>query len=425
MRSDVAARLREFMGTFPIVDTHEHLAAERVRIGQRVDFSTLLSHYCMYDLVAAGMPKPEFDAFYSPDTAVAEKWRVFEPWYDEIRTGSYGRAAHLAMERFYGCERITSVNDAEAVTERIRATNVPGLYRRVLKEACGLKTSIVCGPTESDPEFFHCVASMGGFVNVRSVAELERLCALMGAPASTTLSRYVDAIGQYVRRIAAKGVRGLKLALAYERDLDFQGTTTADAERVFDRIHEESQGWRGVVLGYDETRSLQDYLVHRLAEMAAEAGIALVFHTGIQTGNNNRPDNCRPERLWSLVHRHPATTFVLLHAGLPWTDEAGMLAKYFANVHLDMAWMHIISPEIARRALRTWVDMVPRNKVFGFGGDYCVVEKVYGHLVMAKENMSATLAAKVDEGAISGEDAYGWAKALLHDNPTRVYRLDE
>ena len=54
-----------------------------------------------------------------------------------------------------------------------------------------------------------------------------------------------------------------------------------------------------------------------------------------------------------------------------------------------------------------------------------MVEKVYGHLTIAKRDIARALGEKVDEGALSDKDAQGWAQAILHDNPARVYGLDE
>jgi predicted TIM-barrel fold metal-dependent hydrolase len=198
----------------------------------------------------------------------------------------------------------------------------------------------------------------------------------------------------------------------------------ATAERVFNRIAAESCGLRASVLGYEETRPLQDHLVHRLIEVAGDLGLTVVFHTGIQAGNYNDLDNARPTQLWNMFRRYPKVRFNLLHAGLPFVDEAGLLAKYFPNVTIDMAWMHVGSPEISIRALRDWVDLVPRNKVLGFGADYQVVEKVYGHLVLARENIAAALANKAEQGALKEKDARAWARALLWDNPRAVYALD-
>jgi len=75
------------------------------------------------------------------------------------------------------------------------------------------------------------------------------------------------------------------------------------------------------------------------------------------------------------------------------------------------------------RALRAWIDLVPRSKVLGFGGDYCVVEKVYGQLVLARENIATVLAERIAGGGMTRTQASTWVRALLWDNPREVYRL--
>jgi hypothetical protein len=88
-----------------------------------------------------------------------------------------------------------------------------------------------------------------------------------------------------------------------------------------------------------------------------------------------------------------------------------------------MAWMHIIDPAQARSALAEWLDLVPNTKIFGFGGDYRFVEKVYGHLKLAKQNIARVLADKVDECAFSRAEASLVAQRLLFDNPNEFYRM--
>jgi hypothetical protein len=415
----VVQELIDYMNTLEIIDTHEHLPNESERLKQQVDFSTLFSQYCQSDLFASGM---DLNRFFSPEVDVEEKWNVFQPHYERIKNGSYARAARLAMERFYGLNDLRSVNDAYVITERIRDGNKPGLYKRVLKDACRLRTALNFGGMSVDREYFTPVEYMTHYTDVSSQDALESFAGELGV-VPRTLSEYVDSLGEMLYRKKEQGLRGIKFQYAYMRDLAFESVTTADAERVFNRIFEESQGWRAQVLGYEERRPLQNYLVHRFVELAGKFDLTVVFHTGIQAGFRNKPDNARPERLWNLVNRYTNTRFVLLHSGIPWVEEAAMLAKYFANVYLDMAWMHIISPQISVRALSEWVDLVPRNKILGFGGDYHIVEKVYGHLTMAKENIAKVLAGKVEERIMTDEEARAWAKALLHDNPAEVYHL--
>jgi hypothetical protein len=104
--------------------------------------------------------------------------------------------------------------------------------------------------------------------------------------------------------------------------------------------------------------------------------------------------------------------------------ELGNLAKNFQNVTIDMCWGHLISPEAARRALVEWLDAVPANKISAFGGDYCFVDGVYGHQHLARRDVAASLAQKVDDGSISLSRATEVASWLFVDNPKRIHRLD-
>ena len=72
------------------------------------------------------------------------------------------------------------------------------------------------------------------------------------------------------------------------------------------------------------------------------------------------------------------------------------------------------------------IDLVPVNKVIAFGGDYRVcVQKVYGHLVMARQVVAAALARRVAAGDFDRAEAVRIAKLWFHDNPTRIYKLPE
>ncbi len=100
--SRVTADLLNHLERIEIIDTHEHLPAEAERLAEKVDFSKLFSPYCAADLESAGMSRREVEDFLSDRLDVEAKWRLFEPYYREIKNGSYARAARLAMDKFYG-----------------------------------------------------------------------------------------------------------------------------------------------------------------------------------------------------------------------------------------------------------------------------------------------------------------------------------
>ena len=139
------AQLMEYMEEIDIIDSHEHLPSEEVRVAQNPDFSLMFTHYCGVDLLAAGMSRTELGNFSGSALSVAEKWRLFAPYYHAIQDGSYCRTAHLAINKFYGFDRLTSAEDADALTAAVRTANTPGLYKRVLQETAHIRLSLNYG----------------------------------------------------------------------------------------------------------------------------------------------------------------------------------------------------------------------------------------------------------------------------------------
>ena len=77
-------------------------------------------------------------------------------------------------------------------------------------------------------------------------------------------------------------------------------------------------------------------------------------------------------------------------------------------------------------ALDEYIDLIPLNKIIGFGGDYSsrCVEKTYGHLKMARENIAEVLARRVDGGLMGLDDAVEICRLWLYENPKQLYGLE-
>jgi hypothetical protein len=70
------------------------------------------------------------------------------------------------------------------------------------------------------------------------------------------------------------------------------------------------------------------------------------------------------------------------------------------------------------------MDMVPTNKIVGFGGDVGAGPyKVYGALCLARENIARALAARIRRREMSERRALDVCRAWLYDNPKRIYGL--
>jgi predicted TIM-barrel fold metal-dependent hydrolase len=122
--------------------------------------------------------------------------------------------------------------------------------------------------------------------------------------------------------------------------------------------------------------------------------------------------------------RHRETRFDVYHAGIPWVSTVGVMARQAPNLWLNLCWTHVISPVMARRALDEWLDVVPANKIIAWGGDYWMaLEKVYGHLVMARENVAEVLADRVHRGLMTEPEALALAEMMFRTNAEALYRL--
>jgi predicted TIM-barrel fold metal-dependent hydrolase len=222
-----------------------------------------------------------------------------------------------------------------------------------------------------------------------------------------------------LEKYVAGGVVGIKSGLAYERTLQYDKVTRSEAETVFNRIAGhlgEGPSWQGA-------KPLQDYMMHQIIRATIEAGLPMQIHTGLQEGNENIITNANPTHLVNLFTEYREAKFDLFHGGYPYIHEWATLAKNFANVYADMAWVHIISPSIGRSLLHELIETVPGNKIMAFGGDAVTVEMAYGHARMARDVVARVLSEKVDEGYLAEDEAIRLAGKVLRDNPAALFGL--
>lgn len=75
----------EQLCAMPIVDAHEHLHAEDMRVSRNVDIFLRFHQYLNVDLIGAGMDEAAADAFGEPDVPLDQKWDSIAPYLDIVR----------------------------------------------------------------------------------------------------------------------------------------------------------------------------------------------------------------------------------------------------------------------------------------------------------------------------------------------------
>ncbi|MCD6219775.1 amidohydrolase family protein [Candidatus Calescamantes bacterium] len=417
--------LFEYLENIPTIDAHEHLPPEEERINKKVDvLFVFFQNYTRSDFVTSGCPTETYNTFSNTEIPLHERWKKAKPYWEKIKTTSYSHAAMIALKGIYGYDNITDEN-IEEISQKIQSENKKGLYKKVLKDKCNIKISINhIRKVELDKEFFVPAMHVDPFTDIFNISNLRELEKKYDTPIHS-LRDLENLTRKIISFWKSKGVVGLKFGHAYRRNLYFPKISYTQADKAFTKIFSSLSRWETTEhsLNGEDIDILTNYMVHICIQSAQENNLVVIFHTGLQASNYRILDNTRPERLTNLFKEYPKVKFDIFHGGLPYIDEAGIMAKYFPNVWVNMAWMHIISPEMSKIALKRWLDILPPSKIIGFGGDYHIVEKVYGHITMARINIAEVLSQMIDEDRITIKQAKTICKQLMHDSPAELYNL--
>jgi hypothetical protein len=412
------ARIEDYINDIGLIDTHEHLITEEERIERagQLDFTYLFSHYANEDLISASNLRGIINIVFSNDFPLEDRWELFQPFFKEMRNTAYARAVLLAANDIYG---ISDINDDTYVTlsEKIRENSKPGLYKTILKEKSGIDLSITDGGHRLyDTLYYRHVERFDQFILVSSKRDITGLGSTYDINVRS-LDDYLKALRKAFKAGVDYHMVGVKSALAYQRILKFNNTSHARAQSVFETLFREE------AVNKDELKALQDFMMHRVLDLAEEFDLPIQIHTGLQAGNGNDITHSDPTHLINLFMEHPGVNFCLFHSSYPYGGELSVLAKNFPNVFIDMCWTPVISPAYSIRYLDEWLETVPANKIMVFGGDYSVVEMVYAHSVFARRVVTRVLNEKVRTGYFSEEEAKYIALKILRENALEIFKI--
>ena len=404
----------------PVIDTHEHLPNHDQHCPDVL--ADYLVHYMSSDLRSAGLSEEDLARVRCSELPVEERWEIAAPLWEFCRCTGYGRALDLAVRGIYGIDGIRreTISQLAEAYKRRRTDH----RRFVLRELCRVELAILDSWAIDEPydqELFRYAWQPEPFI----MGDQGMLCSIEERGMRVkSLDDWLEAFTSALEDALRHGMVALKNAMAYSRTLHYEKVGYAAARSLFDRT---LASWRAAEPEAEPIilpKPVQDFLMHFILQEAADRGLVMQVHTGLLEGNGGILENSRPGLLNNLFLEYPAVKFDLFHMGYPYCGESAALAKMFPNVCLDLCWAHIVSPAAARAALADFLDAVPYNKIMGFGGDYAFVDGIYGHLLLARENISRVLADKVEQGVCSIDRALEIAWHLLYSNPKALFRLD-
>lgn len=416
--TSVFHQLEEYINGIWVVDTHEHIPPEEqwlVEDEGRLDFSQLM-HYVDLDIISAGMPVEDMKRVRFSTASEDEKWALFEPWWEKAQNTSYAKVIDWTVRDFYGLPGLNRDTYKE-IGIRIRELRKPGWYKHVLTDTAHIVVSIldICR-ADVDRDLFAPVLRLDYLMSFQNRQELDAYCEYHNVSINSLLDLEAELSRRFSNAVDS-GVVAIKTAQAYTRGLDYACPSRQEAEKAFDRAYGcDSPDRRDVKLVWD-------YTFCRLIELCIDCDLPIQIHTGIAAGNATSLSPTNPLLLTDIFLKYPQAKFDLFHAGYPYCAEVGVLVKTFPNLRADLCWTHMISPVASRRALDEWLELVPANKIFGFGGDLGSVEVAASHLKLARRNIAMVLSQKVNDGYFTVAEAERIASMILHDNPAEFFRL--
>jgi hypothetical protein len=428
MKKQIREEIRGTIAQMPVVDHHEHawraFCADQV---QEYDLpSFLYQSYLQSDLRSAGFTEPPgFLQYLDSETQVDPRgeekaWETIRPYLDMVRAGAYFRYLLRGLRLLFDVreEQLFS-EDWRDVSAQIREYSRrgkgqgPGICDRMKVTATVLDSKLSAagiGDLEAGGHDLVNVARLENFIH-----EERGLAETLTIHDTTDLDQWLDAFDRSFQSCLDAGAGGFKTGLAYNRRIEFGDPPKDTVWRVFRR---------GVLQAAPEEKTaFQDYMMNHWCRLCSQADVPLQIHTGIQSGTGHLLEDSRPTLLTSLFRRHGDLRVDLFHGGYPWTTHAGLMAKYFPNVYVDGCWLHHISPSAYRAALTSWIETVPLNKIFAWGGDHVLLEQSWASLLMAKDLVSEVLSDLVERDYFDCELALEAARRILHDNGREFWRL--
>lgn len=418
-----------YQHSLPKIDTHEHIAPESAMIGAAADIlDVLLFPYNCDTLRTAGCEGEEWRLLNDKSQPLAQRCAILERWLPFVRHTAFFRAAARTLELTFGEKTM----DAAALcrADKILRTQLARPHYHELLDSMNIRCAVAFSGYDGAPYFTDARVRFVPTVSEilpRCHADIERLEKASGVRIHS-LPDFLAALDRLFEGYLAHGVRAIKFGSAYRRTLCFAApdpaAAAAELESVLSLQYDGDArccGHPAPCRPYSELSALDDLLTHHLLALCEKHGLAAVFHTAMHAWNDNDPARIHCSGLRDTIRRYRGVNFILLHAGMPFFEEAVLLARYYPNVYLDLTWAHIISPRLTRQAILRILELLPTNRILAFGGDYIYLQSLRGHLEMAMENFAAAFAEAIGDGILDEAQAKEILRLWYFDNPNRIY----
>jgi len=413
----------------PFIDTHEHLNEESERLNEspKTDFwINMLRPYVGDDMISAGLPVSEFGRIWKPETSLPQKWKIIEPFWQNIKNTGYSKSILITLNKLYDVEEINQEN-LDEIQQKYLTFKKKGFYKTVLNDFANVLYCQVnslhgkCFRETEYPELLkQDLSIVPMFTDTDSV--LGEGIVPFSEPTGIKVKNIDDwyaVIDWYFEKYGKKAI-AIKSQNAYNRTLDYEKISKEKASPIFLKWLENE------ILENAEKKAIEDHLFWYAVDKATEYNLPVKLHTGYFAGFNGMPMDRlskHPGEITALCMNSPKTKFVFMHTTYPYQNELTAIVKHHSNAHAACCWAWIINPIATKNFLKEFLVTAPVNKILTFGGDYGHVEAIVGHAEIARQGITQALTELVDENLFTLDEALELIAPIMYKNAEKIFNV--
>jgi len=228
------------------------------------------------------------------------------------------------------------------------------------------------------------------------------------------LKKYQELLDRAVRE---DGFIGVKAHLAERVGFHARPVSSDEAEKAFAAAQAGDS---------DANKTIYVAIFTETLLQCQDLKVPVHIHTGFTGGLWKGPiSNADPFQLAPFLeeNRFLQTRVILLHAGYPWTKQAGQLAHTFPHVWVDMGQM---TPWASLRLVECYREVMawaPLSKLVIGSGGHGTPEIAWLAAKTAKIALSEVLQDALRLELMTHAQAEKTGRMILHDNAARLYNL--
>jgi hypothetical protein len=237
------------------------------------------------------------------------------------------------------------------------------------------------------------------------------------------LTGYLQFVTHVLEDHKERGAIAAKFEVAYFRSFVFDDPPRDTVGSIYNAYH------RGGVPGAAEYKAFQDFVFRYVIAECGRLHLAVHIHSSAGAGDDFSVAGANVLNLEPVLRdpRYLQTTFVLIHGGYPFDQQAIFLTMR-KNVWLDSSGTgsFLMYPGQFKDVLKRWFEIQPNKVTFGSDAfpidDKVGAEEIYWFAVHnARTAAAAALAEMVVAREITESQAMAIARGYLHDNAAALY----